>query len=944
MRFGVLGPLAVWTAGDQPVRIAELKVRGLLADLLVHAGRPVPASRLIDDLWGDRLPANPTNTLQTRVSQLRRALDAAEPGGRELVVSQPPGYLMRVDPEAVDAGRFRALVTAARTATDPRVRSATLADALALWRGPAYADFGEEPFARAAIDGLEEERLVAVEERAEARLALGEHALLVAELAALVGRHPLRQRLRAAYMRALYRSARHSEALETYGELRDHLAGTLGLDPDAELVALQQAILRQDPDLVPPPAAGRSNLPAPLTSLVGREEAAREVADRLASGRLVTLTGPGGVGKTRLAVETARSLTGQYGDGVWLVELAAITPTASLAALDRSDAIDQGPGGTGESVAAQLVRVTATALRLAEAALAPAEDVDELVERLAAALRDRHSLLVLDNCEHVIEPVAKLTELLLRAAAGLRVLATSREPLELPGELLWEVPPLELPDPAAAEPAVLAKSSAVQLFVARAGAAAPGFRLAAGNARAVAAICHRLDGIPLALELAATRVRGLGVHEVAARLDDRFRLLAGGRRGAPARQQTLQAVIDWSWGLLTEPERVVLRRLALHADTCSLPAAQVVCAGDGVDPADVPELLARLVDRSLVVRIEGPAGVRYRLLESVSAYCLERLHESGEFPQVLRRHIAYYTGLSTHNEPRLYGHDPLVRYLGGVGERRVAKPAAPAVQPGQAPAGQVRSRDGTPIAYDRYGDGPPVVLVGGALNDRATFVPLATRLAPHFAVFSYDRRGRAGSGDTPPYEVAREIEDLAAVVEAAGGSAYGFGVSSGAVLPVEAAAGGVALTRLVLIEPPFIMDDSREPMPEGFVARLDELVAAGRPGDAVELFLTVGVEMPAEVVTAMRTTPDWPALAALAHTIGYDLAVMGDFRLPARWASVTAPTLVLDGRQSAGWRKHAARAVAALLPGGTYRSLPEHPHDAPPDVLAPIIEEFFDDR
>jgi predicted ATPase/DNA-binding SARP family transcriptional activator len=947
MRFGVLGPLAVWTAGDRVVKIAELKVRGLLADLLVHAGRPVPASRLIDDLWGDRLPANPTNTLQTRVSQLRRALDAAEPGGRELVVSQPPGYLLRVDPEAVDADRFRALVTAARAATDPRVRAATLADALALWRGPAYADFGEEPFARAAIDRLEEERLVAVEERAEARLALGEHAPLVAELADLVGRHPLRQRLRAAYMHALYRSGRHSEALDTYGELRDHLADALGLDPGAELVALQQAILRQDPDLAPSapvPAGPRTNLPAPLTSLIGREEAAREVADRLATGRLVTLTGPGGVGKTRLAVETARGVMDRYEDGVWLVELAAITPTASLAALDRSDAIDQGPGGAGESVAAQLVRVTAGALRLAEDALAPAEDVDELVERLAAALRDRRSLLVLDNCEHVIEPVAKLTELLLRAAAGLRVLATSREPLEVPGELLWEVPPLELPDPAAAEPAVLAKSSAVQLFVARAGAAAPGFGLAADNARAVASICHRLDGIPLALELAATRVRGLGVHEVAARLDDRFRLLAGGRRGAPARQQTLQAVIDWSWGLLTEPERVVLRRLALHADTCTLPAAQVVCAGDGVDPADVPELLARLVDRSLVVRIEAPAGVRYRLLESVSAYCLERLHESGEFPQVLRRHIAYYTGLSTHNEPRLYGHDPLVRYLGEVGEHRVAKPAAPAVRSGQAPGGRVRSRDGTPIAYDRYGDGPPVVLVGGALNDRATFTPLATRLAPRFTVFSYDRRGRAGSGDTPPYEVAREIEDLAAVVEAAGGSAYAFGVSSGAVLPVEAAAGGVALTRLVLIEPPFIMDDTREPMPDGFVARLDELVAAGRPGDAVELFLTVGVEMPAEVVAAMRTAPTWPALEGLAHTIGYDLTIMGDFQLPARWASVTAPTLVMDGWESAAWRKHAARATVAALPNGVHRTLDGHPHDAPPEVLAPILEEFFGGR
>lgn len=318
MRFGVLGPLAVWAGGGggrawktggQPVPLPELKVRGLLADLLVHAGRPVAASRLIDDLWGERLPANPTNTLQTRVSQLRRALEQAEAGGRELVVSQPPGYALRVEPEAVDAGRFRELVTQAGAAWDPRTRAGLLADALALWRGPAYADFADEPFARAAIDRLEEERMAALEEQAEARLELGEHSRLVGELAGLVTEHPLRQRLRAAYLRSLYRAGRHSEALESFGDLHDRLV-ELGLDPAPELVALHKAILRQDPALAgpgPAPPTPRTNLPAALTGLVGREDAVREVSARLASGRLVTLTGPGGVGKTALAVEIGRA-------------------------------------------------------------------------------------------------------------------------------------------------------------------------------------------------------------------------------------------------------------------------------------------------------------------------------------------------------------------------------------------------------------------------------------------------------------------------------------------------------------------------------------------------------------------------------------------------------------------------------------------------------------
>ena len=323
-----------------------------------------------------------------------------------------------------------------------------------------------------------------------------------------------------------------------------------------------------------------------LTDVVGRTAAVTDLRALLNERRLVTLTGPGGVGKTRLALETATQAADAFPDGVWLVELA-------------------GPALAGARTPADAVMAV---LGIRDDSSMDPSDL------LADALRTSRMLLILDNCEHLVDQAAKLTAQLLQAAPGLRILVTSREPLMLAGEVVWAVPPLT-------------QSSAVQLFVVRAGASAPGFRLDEDNAQAVAGLCRRLDGIPLALELAATRVRTLGVHELLARLDDRFRLLVTGHRDAPPRQQTLWAVIDWSWELLTEPERLVLRRLAVAADGCGLHAAEAICAEDDLD---VLGLLARLVDRSLVVVADGPDGPRYRLLESVAAYGLQRLGDAGE--------------------------------------------------------------------------------------------------------------------------------------------------------------------------------------------------------------------------------------------------------------------------------------------------------------------------
>ncbi|MFI2212694.1 BTAD domain-containing putative transcriptional regulator [Streptomyces sp. NPDC020141] len=644
MRFGVLGSLEVWSDGGEPVRVPELKVRALLADLLAHGGRPVPPGRLIEDLWGGAPPAEPARVLRSKVSQLRRALGDAEPGGRELVVATPAGYRLTAGADAVDAGRFRALAARGPADADPRARAARLERALGLWRGPAYGGFADEVFARAAAERLEEERLAALEDHAEARLELGEHHALLGELAERVAEHPLRERFRAVQMRALYRAGRQSEALASYRRLRELLADALGIDPGPELAALQEAILRQDPALAAPePATGRAprpaaRLPVPPTGLIGREEAVAEVLASLRGGRLVTLTGPGGVGKTRLALEVAHRLAAAR-EEVVLVELAALERTEPIADVVLAEFGVRDDGGGPASGAGRRAGP---------------------VERLAAAVAGRPVLLVLDNCEHLADAVAGLTAALLRSAPGLRILATGQEPLRVPGELVRPVAPLP-------------EAAAVELFRARAAMAAPGVRV---RGPAAAEICRRLDGLPLALELAATRVGSLGMAGLAERLDDRFRLLATEGRGVPAKHRTLRAMVDWSWGLLNDAERAVLRRLSVHAEGCALAAAEAVCAdppGDGavvaprsdgsgaaagtVARGEVADLIGRLVERSLVVAAEGRSGLRYRLLESVGAYGRERLAEAGEATAVRARHRGYHLALAERAEPRLRGRE-----------------------------------------------------------------------------------------------------------------------------------------------------------------------------------------------------------------------------------------------------------------------------------------------
>lgn len=656
MRFGVLGPLSVTTDRGDPVPIPDTKVRTLLARLLLARGRPVSVGQLVDHLWGDTPPSRPTAVLQARISQLRGALDAAEPGARALVRHRAPGYLLVA--YHLDAAHFEQLLGRAAQVTETRPRASLLTradlltQALALWRGPALAEFadsaaGAEQAWAGELTRWAQLRLTALEDLAETRLELGEHSALATELAEPVARNPYRERLHAAYFRALHGAGRHAEALAAYARLRNRLAEELGADPGQQLLDLHRAMLARDPalDPVPDPVPPPGRLPEPVDALVGRERPLRDLAALLAQHRLVTLTGPGGVGKTRLALAAGAALTHrtEAGDGAWLVELGGLPPGGDpVPLLAATLGVRDGRAG---------------------------EDSEEAA-RIVAMLRGRRALLVLDNHEHVVAPAAALVARLLGALPHLRVLATGRVPLDIAGEHLYALPPLDLPEPGTTDPDELSASGAVQLFTARARAARATFSLDTATAPAVATVCRRLDGIPLALELAATRLRHLSADEIAARLDDRFALLGTGRRDAPERQRTLRAVIDWSWEQLTPAERAVLSRLAVTADGCEPDTAEALCSGPetgeeaGTTVAEeqvrvpahqVLDLVGALADHSLVTVETHPSHTRYRLLESVAAYALEHLAASGDQPRVRARHARHLADLATRADSHLRG-------------------------------------------------------------------------------------------------------------------------------------------------------------------------------------------------------------------------------------------------------------------------------------------------
>ncbi|WP_244303866.1 BTAD domain-containing putative transcriptional regulator [Streptomyces lydicus] len=646
VRYGILGTTQAGRADGTPVAVGGARLRALLAAFALRPGRALTPDVLIADVWGMDPPADAAGALQALVGRLRRAL------GRDAIASVDGGYRLCAEPDAVDLHRFERLAADGERAlaeADPDRAAAVLDEALGLWRGPALADL-PEPGVEAAR--AESRRLDVQRTRLAADLALGRPDRALPTLLALCRDHPLDEPLQALRLRALRAAGRGAEALAAYEEIRTDLADRLGADPGPELRALHGELLRPQPAVAPAPpapapaaaapapaAAPPGNLRARLTSFVGRDADLVALRSDLTEHRLVTLLGPGGAGKTRLSQEGAESAVAAQPDawphGVWLAELAPVddpqtVPEAVLTALGARETVVRGTTSEGLRAATD------------PTALNP-------LGRLAEHCAGRRMLLVLDNCEHVIDAAAQLVERLLADCPGVTVLATSREPLAVPGEVLRPVEPL--PDPVA-----------LRLLADRGAAARPGFRVADDPA-ACTEICRRLDGLPLAVELAAARLRLLTPRQLADRLDDRFRLLTSGSRTLLPRQQTLRAVVDWSWDLTDEPERAVLRRLSVFAGGCDLAAAEEVCAGDGVEGYEVAGLLGSLIDKSLVVAAPtgtgsgtGPGGqMRYRLLETVGEYAAERLDEAGERAATEHRHLVAYRELARTRDPLLRG-------------------------------------------------------------------------------------------------------------------------------------------------------------------------------------------------------------------------------------------------------------------------------------------------
>lgn len=637
VRYGILGTTQALRDDGSAVAIGGARLRALLAVLALRTGRTVPVAVLVDEVWDGDPPADASGALQALVGRLRRAL------GHAAVASADNGYRLAAEPDSVDLYRFERLAgegARALEAGDPAKALSVLDDALGLWRGPALADLPDRDAVAARWSAR---RLDARRARLTAALALGRADEVLPELAALCDEHPIDEPLQALRLRALRDAGRPAQALAAYDEVRTVLADRLGTDPGPELSALHAELLRQEPArpvpralTTPAPAAPQGNIRARLTSFVGRERDIEALRGDLSRARLVTLLGPGGAGKTRLSQETAESFdAASWPDGVWLAELAPVddpeaVPEAVLGALGARETVLRGAG--------------AEELRAAERG-AGERGAGEPLSRLADHCSRRRMLLILDNCEHVIEAAAALADHLLARCPGLTVLATSREPLGVPGEFVRPVEPL--PDP-----------TALRLLAERGAAALPGFRVDADEATAAATaeICRRLDGLPLAIELAAARLRMLTPQQIADRLDDRFRLLTNGSRTVLPRQQTLRAVVDWSWDLLAEDERATLRRLSVFAGGCTLEAAEAVCADGPRHAREVAGLLGSLVDKSLVVAAPAAdGGMRYRLLETVGEYATQRLDETGERAAVERRHLVYYRELARTTDPLLRG-------------------------------------------------------------------------------------------------------------------------------------------------------------------------------------------------------------------------------------------------------------------------------------------------
>jgi predicted ATPase/DNA-binding SARP family transcriptional activator len=636
VRYAILGPVELHD-GDRRLAVEGRRQRGLLVLLLLHANHAAMTEELIEAVWPD-LPADGARKrLRMAIARLRETLaisaGTAEPALRTI----SGGYVLDVQEGDLDAAVFEARVAEGRDALrrgDAARATQMLAEALALWRGPALADVAYEDWAQPEIRRLEELQLTAYEARIDADLQLGRHADLAGELEALAGRHPTRERLVEQLMLALYRCGRQTEALDAYRRTRESLLAQLGLEPGPGLQALQAEVLRQAPSLElgaqaaapgsvnarAPAATGlpaaTPGLPARRFDVLGRDGDARAVIDMLSREdvRLVTVIGPGGVGKTTLAIEVAHRLATEFADGATFVNLAAVTDPDAVA-----DTVLHALGCPPE----------------------PGTTAKDSLCRLASRCEQ---LLVLDNLEQLLAAAPLLAELL-ESAPRLKLLATSRAALDLRAEHRYRLGPLALPD--SSHPSTVTAAPATALFIARASARDPAFRLTTENAKALAEVCARVDGLPLAIELAAARAGTQSPQEIASRLDSVLTDLGSAARDAPDRHRTMRATLDWSYGLLDESQRSVFARLSVFAGGCTFEAAQHVTSA-------TLEVLESLVDHSMLTRGSSPDGTtRLGMLEPVREYAAEQLAARADAGATADRHSRYYVELAETVAPRL---------------------------------------------------------------------------------------------------------------------------------------------------------------------------------------------------------------------------------------------------------------------------------------------------
>ncbi len=632
--FAILGELEVRQDGSR-VELGPPRQRALLARLLVNPNEVITTDRLVEDLWRGDPPDRARHTLHVYVSRLRKAL--GRDGAR--LERQASGYRFCVQQEELDASRFEALAAAGRAALtrhDAASAATQLRGALGMWRGCALGEFADDGFARDEAVRLDELRLDTVEQRMWAELESGRHGDVVEELREFVTQNPFRETGWEQLMLALYRSGRQADALRAYQKARAALAEELGIEPGPALRRMEERILAQDPSIehAPEPRSASigSCLPLPRTSFIGRESELKQVAQLLGGSRLLTIIGAPGAGKTRMALRAAIDGADEYPHGAFFIPLAAVAePHLVVATIGRVLGLREVVG-------------------------------EPMLDSVKAFLRDRVALLILDNFEHLL-PAASAVGELLDAAPSVRIVATSRAPLGISGEQVFLVPPLAVP-PADSKPAPAAVEAydAVALFVARARAADPDFALTTENSAAAAEITARLDGLPLAIELAAARIKVLTPGELRRRLEQRLALLTGGPADVAGRHRTMRDAIAWSYELLDPEHQALFRRIAIFQGGFTLDAASVV--------ADLPEMatldgVGLLVSGSLLHRPVHIGEARYGMLEIIREYALEKLASTAEGEETARRHAHYYLRLATEVAP-LLTRDPQ-----GVGVQRL---------------------------------------------------------------------------------------------------------------------------------------------------------------------------------------------------------------------------------------------------------------------------------